>query len=253
MPHGVRFAKLRKFDAQVFVNNCLQQRVLRGPSNLTSWMDSWRVFRTVMLSLKAASPQTLDDYANGIQTLCNIHPSADDWGLIYAADEVMRHEIWDKIRDEMVLENVWPEVTPWDAVIKKSVYGSGDPKRMHWWYLHVLAPAQRGGKNLLKVVEGTSLIPSPDGLFGNTASSSRAPSGTSSTAPAPAAGKGRGRPSRQQRRFKAAADQGAQPFGKGNYFISDPNYAKGKAKGGKKGKDDMNTGKGKKGGKDVPK
>ena len=253
VPHGVRFAKLRKFDAQVFVNNSLQQRVLRGPSNLVSWMDSWRVFRTVMLSLKAASPQTLDDYANGIQMLCNIHPSTDDWGLIYAADEVMRHEIWDKIRDEMVLENAWPEITPWDAVIKKSVYGSGDSKRMHWWYLHVLAPAQRGGKNLLKVVEGTSLIPAPDGLFGNTASSSRPPAGSTAAPAASTSGKGsRGRPSRQQRRNRTA-DQAAPPSGKGYQNYMDSDNFKGKAKGAKKGKDFQNNGKGKKGGKDVPK
>ena len=248
VPHGVRFAKLRKFDAQVFVNNSLQQRVLRGPSNLASWLDSWRVFRTAMLSIKAAAPQTLDDYANGIQMLCNIHPSADDWGLIYAADEVMRHEIWNKIRDEMVLDKEWPEVTPWDAVIKKSCYGSGDPKRMHWWFLHVLAPAQRGGKNLVKAVEGTSLIPAPDGLFGNTASSSRGPAAlTMGPGAGAAGGKGSARPSRNQRRTKANKGANTQGYGKGS---ANGNYesdgGKGKSKGHSKGKDHYG-GKGKKG------
>ena len=176
-PHGKRFAKIRKFDAQVFVNNQLQQRVMRGPSNYASWVDSWNVFRTAMLSLNEASPQVLDDYQRGICSLVQIHPEA--WGLIFAADEIMRSEIWDDMRDELVTDGRWPDSHPWNLVIKLSTFGSGDTKRSHWWYLHVLAPAQRGGKELLKSLEGTSLVPSPDGLFGGTVSTSVSPSATS--------------------------------------------------------------------------
>ena len=238
--HGARFAKLRKFDAQVFVNNVLQQRVLRGPSNFQSWMDSWRVFRTAMLSLKEASPQTLDDYAHGIQTLVNIHPSADDWGLIYAADEVMRHEVWGKIKDEMVLDGEWPEVCPWNEVIKRSVYGSGDTKRMHWWFLHVLAPSQHGGKALVRSVEGTSLIPSPDGLFGNTAVQSRSVGASSGEVNVGEKG-GRKRLTRTERRQKALSSMwqdSSFASGSGGYQADKgkgKNFSKGNGKGKSKG------------------
>ena len=208
------------------------------------------MFRTAMLSLRAASPQTLDDYAQGIQTLASIHPSPEDWGLIYAADEVMRHEVWNKIRDEMVLENTWPQKCPWDLVIAKSTYGPGDTKRMHWWYLHVLAPALRGGKNLVRTVEGSSLIPSPDGLFGTTSSTPRL---TESTSNAGATGKGgRTRPSRTERRARAAANWTASTASSSGYqggLVYDNSKGKGNNKG--HGKGENKNGKTKDQGKDA--
>ena len=202
-PHGKRFAKIRKFDAQVFVNNSLQQRVMKGPSNFVSWVDSWMVFRTAMLSLQEASPQVLDDYQRGIRSLVQIYP--DSWGLIFAADEIMRNEVWDEIRDELLLEDKWPAERPWNLVIKLSTFGSGDQKRNHWWYLHVQAPALRGGKDLVKTLEGTSMLPAPDGMFGATSSVLVS---ASTTTPAASGPTGSGKKQRPNPRTRALYQQG---------------------------------------------
>ena len=160
----------------------------------------------------------------------------------------MRHEIWDKIKDEMVIEGCWPEKVPWDTVIAKSVYGSGDQKRMHWWFLHVLAPASRGGKNLVKAVEGTSLIPAPDGLFGNTASATRAPAPqTQENA------QKRSRIGRAERRARAAANWW-QESGAWNGGSSGDQASSGKGKSqNNKGQGKGKNKSGKKGGKDFGK
>ena len=257
VPHGKRFAKLRKFDAQVFVNNTLQQRVMKGPSNFTSWTDSWSVFRTAMLSLQEASPQVLDDYQRGIRSLVQIHPDA--WGLIFAADEIMRSEVWDEIRDELLLDGSWPTERPWNTVIKLSTFGSGDAKRNHWWYLHVQAPAQRGGKDLVKVLEGTTLLPSTDGMFGPTSTVSVSSNAAGPPATTAAVGK-KSRPNMRQRHLKSggasqkydnadfsqASSSGWNPgpTGKGKGW-----QPKGKGKGDKNGQHS----KGKKGGKTATK
>ena len=256
MPHGQRFAKIRKFDAQVFVNNSLQQRVMRGPANFTSWVDSWLVFRTAMISLQEASPQVLDDYQRGIRNLVQIHP--DVWDLIFAADEIMRGEVWDEMKDELMTEGKLPKDQPWNTIIRMSTFGSGDAKRGHWWYLHVQAPAQRGGKDLVKAIEGTTLLPSPDGLFGPVGTATVTSGASSSTGASPAgAGRGRARANKKVRSYRGPYAGGAQEHtgrtanewtaggnGKGKSW-----QPKGKGKGDRKGQ----AAKGKKGGKTYTK
>ena len=254
VPHGKRFAKIRKFDAQVFVNNSLQQRVLRGPGNYASWVDSWNVFRTAMLSLKAASPQVLDDYQRGIFSLVQIHPEA--WGLVYAADEVMRSEVWDDMRDELVTEGRWPSMHPWNLVIKLSTFGCASGKRSHWWYLHVLAPAQKGGKELIKSLEGTSLVPSPDGMFGGTVSTSVAPTAAAAIQHRTgnkARANRRNRDARKDKMNEVNGDRSGHPQtggGSSSWQGGFPSEGKGAfSKGKGKGDKGSKGGKGKKGGK----
>ena len=116
--------------------------------------------------------------------------------------------------------------------------------------LHVLAPAQHGGKALLKSVEGTSLIPSPDGLFGNTGAQSRsidAGAGDSNGDKS-----SRRRPKRMERRQKALASmwQGdAMASGSGGYYM-DKGKGKNHNKGNGKGKNKGGKSYGKDGGKD---
>ena len=163
-PHGRRMAKIKRFEAQVFIDNELRQKVLRGPSDFKSWSESWRVFRTAMLSLKAAAPQTLANYYRGIEQLVTLYPNC--WGLVFCADELMRSEGWDKIREELEDDEEWPEELPWDLVIRQSSYGKGDAERQHWWFTHVVAPAtQGGGKPMVAQLEGSTNLPSEDGLF----------------------------------------------------------------------------------------
>ena len=156
-----------KFEAQVFVNNELKQKVLRAPSNFKTWTwtESWRVFRTAMVCLKAAAPQTLDDYFRGVEQLTILYPHA--WGLVFCADELMRSEGWDKIREELEDDQERPETLSWDAVIRMSTYGRGDAERQHWRFTHVVAPATSGGggRTTVALLDGSSALPSEDGLF----------------------------------------------------------------------------------------
>ena len=236
-PNGRRMAKIRRFEAQVFVDNELRQKVLRGPSDFKSWTESWRVFRTAMISLRAAAPQTLDDYFRGIEQLTILFPNA--WGLIFCADELMRSEVWDKIREEMEDDRAWPEKLPWDVVIKMSCYGRGDADRQHWWFTHVVAPASSGGggRGTVAKLEGSSNLPSTDGLYHSEQPRS--------------SGKARGRRAGDASRRGKTFDTGMSS-GKGGKIYDGYDYAwdqaKAKGKGGNTSKGGTN-GKGNKGGK----
>ena len=135
-PFGHRAAKLRKFQAWVWIDSALQPRMLRGPSGYAAWRASWRVFRTAMVSLDAATPGALDFYQEGIRVLAETYPHA--WGIIARADEAMRSEQW-----ELLHEELWPTAPVrgiWSAILKASAYGEGS-RRQHWWFSHVIAVA----------------------------------------------------------------------------------------------------------------
>ena len=169
--HGQRMAKITKFTAQVWVNNRLETKHLHGPGSFEAWMDCWHLFKVTMISLLAASPQRLDDYANGIRELHTLYPNA--WGLVFAADELMRAEQWQLIRDELLDAKAWPEARPWDDVLLKTTFGKGDNERQHWWNTHVIYPATSagGGMKAVQAIEGSPYIPTPDGLFTNASTS----------------------------------------------------------------------------------
>ena len=168
--HGQRMAKITKFTAQVWVNNRLETKHLHGPGNFEAWMDCWHLFKVTMISLLAASPQRLDDYANGVRELNTLYPNS--WGLVFAADELMRSEQWQLIRDELLDAKSWPESRPWDDVLLKATFGKGDVERQHWWNTHVVYPASStgGGLKAVQAIEGSPYVPTPDGLFTNAGS-----------------------------------------------------------------------------------
>ena len=98
-PFGKRLAKLRKFDAQIFVDNELKTKTLQGPSDFEAWMISWRVFRAAMIMLEAASPAVLDRYAAGIREMNTVYEG--HWGLIWMADEKTRYERWETLLEQL--------------------------------------------------------------------------------------------------------------------------------------------------------
>ena len=210
-PHGKRVQKLLKFTAQVWVNNQLQQRVLTGPSDFRCWTECWRVFRAAMISLDAATPQVLDDYYGGIEQLTTIFPK--HWGLIYMADELIRSEVWGDMREQIEDEGQLVEKGLWNKIIANSTYGKSDPERTHWWYLHVTAPASTGqGRAMVSDIEGTTLLPSSDGLFGTASrgGTSTAASSNSQTGTAP-------RQRRRVRQYSRAANHASGKSGASNY------------------------------------
>ena len=96
-PYGERTSRLRRFSAQVWVDNELQTKMLMGPKNLEAWKQSWAVFRAAMIMVEAASPAALDRYSRGIERLMELH---GDWPNLMIAEEKCRFERLDILADK---------------------------------------------------------------------------------------------------------------------------------------------------------
>ena len=149
-PYGRRQTKLLRFTAQVFVSGELVTRQLRGPGSYQGWRASWGVFRAAMIMLNCASPSTLDRYARGIEELVLLHPQA--WGIISMADETMRAERWDILKEGL------GALGTWEGVLASSAFGF-ENGCAHWWYLHVLGPLSSGSRQ-----GATSTVATLEGL-----------------------------------------------------------------------------------------
>ena len=126
-----------RFTAQIFVHGELVTRQLRGPGSHAGWRASWGVFRASMIMIGGASPSALDKYARGIEEMITLFPHA--WGVISLADETMRAERWDILK-----ESLGPTST-WEEVIAGSSFGFDNPCAQ-WWYVHVLGPLTSGAR-----------------------------------------------------------------------------------------------------------
>ena len=239
-PAGRRLHKLRKFEAQVFIDGELKTRSLRGPSDFQSWKASWAVFRAAMISIGALSPSTLDGYERGIETLVAMFPT--HWGVIYCADEILRSEHWQVLAEELQDAGAWPDDLPWDKVVRLSTFGGGDStfRMSHWWKLHAEAPCQRAGSAVafLQQIEGTKLLPMPEGMTSSSAAAAPRDAGSAGRAPkkrkqTPSSSSSFGAPAWQPTQDKGwSGSKGGGGKGKGK----DEGKGKGRGKsGGKKG------------------
>jgi hypothetical protein len=159
-PFGKRFAKHRKFDAQVFVDNTLTNRLLHGPSDFAAWTGSWKVFAVAMTSLKAASPATLNLYYDGIRSLVEMFPNY--WGVIFQADEKLRCERLDRALENHLMAGNSLEHSTWNILLREMAYGSpyATPSATHWWTVNVVLPCQSAaGMNLVTRLEGSQTMP----------------------------------------------------------------------------------------------
>ena len=80
-PHGRRQYRLHKFNAEVFVDGQLVKRELKGPMDFRSWKACWSTFRAAMISIRAATPATLDAYERGMEELHHLAPN--HWGILF--------------------------------------------------------------------------------------------------------------------------------------------------------------------------
>jgi len=137
---GRRAAKLLKFTTQVFVEGSLQTRLLRGPGSFEAWRAAWRVLRSCLIMLEAASPAALDAYEEGIRQLTVLFPGS--WGTVSVADEAMRAEQWDVLLEQF--SHSRPEGfdadLPWNYILHASAYGSALTFKAHWWESRVVLP-----------------------------------------------------------------------------------------------------------------
>eukprot|EP00438_Fugacium_kawagutii_P018420 Skav227177 [mRNA] locus=scaffold1396:139548:146739:+ [translate_table: standard] len=117
------------------------QRELPGPPTYQSWVASWRVYKTACLMLGVLSISALEIYARTIEKLNTQWPSC--WGLIYAADDALRAERFDKLRRHFIAESAfgrqvprdWDPVHPWSCVM---IYAARDDT---YWSEKVHIPA----------------------------------------------------------------------------------------------------------------
>ena len=187
-----------------------------------------------MIMLGHASPATLDAYAAGIKQLMDFNPN--HWGIVYCADEIIRSEVWASTAESLQDDGEWPEDLPWDKVIQMTTYGGAHITQLmsHWWYVHVTVPCGRSGSaiSLLQTIEGTNLLPMPDGY-------------TSASPNGPRRAPKKNRPS------TTSSSGGASSWDpRGPVFPpwqDKPKGGKGKGKGGQKGKDKGGKDKGGKG------
>ena len=162
-PHGERYAKERKFTAQVWVMDALTEKQLHGPTSFGMWKRHWRVFRAAMIMCQAASPAALDAYARGVEELVTRYPNC--WGLIFFSEETTRSERWARIKEEFDdvhspdPPKAYRPEQPWDYIISHSSFGSREGLLDHWWDQHVKHPASlapKDGFNFLQTIEGTA-------------------------------------------------------------------------------------------------
>ena len=137
-PFGDRTAKLRRFQAQVWVDGELTTKMIAGPRSFEAWKGSWEVFRASMIMLDAATIAGLDKYARGIERLYQIH---GQWPMLLLADEKCRGEQWDILAEKFARSPPpgYSAEQPWRYIIPASAYGVTGPMA-EWWYFNVVAP-----------------------------------------------------------------------------------------------------------------
>ena len=135
---------------------------LAGPSCFADWQMCWKVFKSSMIMLEAASVSALDAYEHGIKGLCDMFPHA--WGIISVADDLCRSERWSRILDEYLeLQEIgkapegFDEEFPWDVIIYDSAWGIGG--QAHWWKQRVEHPANLGYQQGIQFLSATEGIP----------------------------------------------------------------------------------------------
>ena len=86
-----------------------------GPANFSSWLTSWRVFRTACIMLDVVAECALTRYSKRIERLSLCWPEA--WHLIALADDKMRAEGLERIRRriETSIANGSPAPQQWSA------------------------------------------------------------------------------------------------------------------------------------------
>jgi hypothetical protein len=119
------------------------------------------VFRSSMIMLSAASPGALGDYQEGIRHLCEFFPNS--WGAIATADEKMRWEHRDRLRETFTSNPPAPltgarynPTMPWDFIIGASAWGPPQQPTAYWWDCQVVRSlsSPQSTNSVIAAIEG---------------------------------------------------------------------------------------------------
>jgi hypothetical protein len=86
--------------AQQWRDGLLMTVKMRGPDSYECWLECWKVFRSAMIMVDAASVADLDRYSKSIENLLR---TFNYWPQIQETEDVVRRERWN-ILAETVLE-----------------------------------------------------------------------------------------------------------------------------------------------------
>ena len=169
-PHGERHAQFHKFNAQILVDGAWASNRLTGPLTFEAWKESWGVFKSTMISLQCVAVAVIDAYEAGIAALVMMFPQ--EWGAIFAADQMMRGEVWKRTAERLSDRKLWPTHVKnherWSHIFKVTSFGGDELANQfdHWWRMHVIYPCQSHKPTMpfIQAVEGTPLVPAPGGF-----------------------------------------------------------------------------------------
>ena len=68
-PHGKRLQRPKRHKAMLWIDGQYITRQIDGPTSITDWLRSWRIFRNAMIMFGQASMSSLDAYEQGMVTL----------------------------------------------------------------------------------------------------------------------------------------------------------------------------------------
>jgi hypothetical protein len=124
-PYGDRLARAMKFMSQEFRDGKWANIELQGASNLHSWEESWRIFRTAAIMLGLATSSTLDRYSLEFRERVREYPNC--WHIAAQADIRCRSEWWTlELRKQEAFHAAQPQLSafnpaqPWNSIIKAS-------------------------------------------------------------------------------------------------------------------------------------
>jgi hypothetical protein len=141
LPFGRKAHRAQRYRTYVMTPNGFYTKELPGPSGIDQWRASFRVYRTALLMLQAATMATAVAYEAFIEKLDRLYKGC--WHLIVQADELARseHMLRLKVSTEMDIAlggkapPMWNPDNPWEALFRKLL------KDSDFWAEQVHLPA----------------------------------------------------------------------------------------------------------------
>ena len=140
VPYGVKALRASKFRNYTLTASGYSTKDLPGPSGYIQWRACYRILRTTLIMLDAASISALHNYEVHIERLTRNFPTA--WHMVYSAGELARSshssrcsKLLMEIRGGAAPPANWDENRLWDWVFQQLVVDDT------FWHTQVNGPA----------------------------------------------------------------------------------------------------------------